>query len=120
MSFPPPVSEVWGKTFGPIGSVAGLKFYHKIGLYLIRNLSAIPSVHMNFLKCRPKERCLSAEWAGKPGIMLSCIADCFGKNEAVAVNHYIAPDSHSCLFNEMFDMAVLSPLAEKFIDRLLE
>ena len=83
MSFPPPISEVWGKTFGPIGSVAGLKFYHKIGLYLIRNLSAIPSVHMNFLKCRPKERCLSAEWAGKPGIMLSCTADCFGKNEAL-------------------------------------
>lgn len=29
-------------------------------------------------------------------------------------------DSHDCLFYEMFDMAILSPLAEKFIDRLLE
>lgn len=29
-----------------------------------------------------------------------------------------APDSHDCLFYEMFDMTVFSPLAEKFIDRL--
>lgn len=125
---------------------------------MICNLSAISSVHKNFLKCRPKEGCLSAERIGKFGIMLSGIVNCPSKDEAVTVNHdvafdalhffigietVIAPavasfyalriqcsdcrafvlpafasDSHDCLLDEMFDMTVLSPLAEKLIDRL--
>lgn len=146
------------KSFGPVGSVADFKFYHKVGLYLIRNLTAITSVHKNFLKCRPKERCLFAEWICKFGIMLSGIVDCTAEDEAIAVNYNVsfdafylfigietivavtvAPfnalrvqrpdrrafvllaftsDSHDCLFYEMLDMAILSPFAEKLIDRL--
>lgn len=141
-----------------VRSVAGFKFYHKVGLYLIHNLSAITSVHKNFLKCRPKERCLFTEWICKFGIMLSGIVDCTAEDEAIAVNHNVAldalylfigietvvtvtvapfdtlrvqgtdrrafvlfafmSDSHDGLFYEMFDMAVLSPFAEKLIDRL--
>lgn len=156
--FHDPSQRLGSKTFDPIGSIADLKFYHKIGLYLIYNLSAISSVHKNFLKCRPQERYLLAEWIGKFGIMLSGIVNCPAQYEAVAVNHDVsfdtihlfigvetvvaaavppfdalrvqcsdrlafvllafASDSHDCLFYEIFDMAVLSPLAEKLIDRL--
>ena len=157
-SFYDPSQRLGSKTFGPVWGVADFKFYHKVGLYLIRNLSAIPSVHKNFLKSRPKERCLLAEWVGKFGVMLSGIVNRPAKDEAVAVNHDIAfdslnlligietvvavtvapfdtlgiqcsdsrtfvlfafpSDSHDCLFYEMFDTAVLSPLTEKLIDRL--
>ena len=156
--FHDPSQRLGSKSFCPIGSVADLKLDHKIGLYLICNLSAIPSVHKNFPKCGPKERCLPAERIGKFGIMLPGIVNCPSEDEAVAVNHdvafdalylfigietVIAPavapfdalcvqcsdcrafvlpafasDSHDCLFYEMFYMAVLSPLAEKLIDRL--
>ena len=153
-----PSQRLGSKTFGSVWGVADFKFYHKVGLYLIRNLSAIPSVYENFLKCRPKERCLLAERIGKFGIMLSGIVNRSTENETIAVNHDIAfdsfdllvgiktvvaltvapfdtlgiqcsdrrtfvlfaflSDSHDCLFYEMFDMAVLSPLTEKLIDRL--
>lgn len=156
--FNDPSQRLGSKTFGPIWSVADLKFYHKIGLYLISNFSAIPSVHKNFPKCRPKEGCLPAKWICKFGIMPSGIVNCPAENETVAVNHDVAfdalyffigietvvavavapfdalriqcsdrrafpllafpSDSHDCLFYEMFDMAVLSPLAEILIDRL--
>lgn len=157
-SFHDPSQRLGSKTFGSVWGVADFKFYHKVGLYLIRNLSAIPSVHKNSLKCRPKERCLLAEWIGKFGIMLSGIVNCPTKDETIAVDHDIAfdsldlligietvvavtvapfntlgiqcsdsrtfvlfaflPDSHDCLFYEMFNMTVLSPLTEKLIDRL--
>lgn len=156
--FHDPSQRLWSKTFGSIGSVADLKLYHEIGLYLISNFSAIPSVHKNFLKCRPKEGCLPAKWICKFGIMPSGIVNCPAENETVAVNHdaafdalylfigietvvavAVAPfdalriqcsdrrafallafpsDPHDCLFYEMLDMAVLSPLAEILIDRL--
>ena len=112
----------------------------------------------NFPKCRPKERCLPAEWMGKFGVMLSGIVNRPAEDEAITVNHDIAfdtldlligietvvavtvapfdtfgiqcsdrrafarlafpSDSHDCLFYEIFDMTVLSPLTEKLIDRL--
>lgn len=146
------------KTFGSIESVADLKFYHKIGPYLICNLSAIPSVRKDSLKSRPEEVCLPAEWIGKFGIMPSGIINRPAKDEAIAVNHDItfdslylligietvvaltvapfdtlrvhrsgcrafvlppfASDPHDCLFHEMLDTAVLSPLVEKLIYRL--
>ena len=153
-----PSQRLGCKTFGSVWGVADFKFYHKVGLYLVRNLSTIPSVHKYFLKCRPKERCLSAEWIGKFGVMLSGIVNRPAEDETVAVNHDVAfdalyffigietvvamtvtpfdalriqcsdrrafalpafsSDSHDCLFYEMFDMAILSPLAEILIDRL--
>lgn len=156
--FHDPSQWLGSKTFDPVWGIADLKLYHKIGLYLICNISAITSVHENFLKCRPKESCLSAQRIGKFGIMLSGIVNCPSKDEAVAVNHDVAfdtlylfigaetvialavapfdtlcvqcsncrvfvlptfaSDSHDGLFYEMFDMAVFSPLAEIFIDRL--
>ena len=156
--FHDPSQRLGCKTFGSVRGVANFKFNHKVGLYLIRNLSAIPSVHKYFLKCRPKERCLLAEWIGKFGVMLSGIVNRPAKDETIAVNHYIAfdsldlligietvvalavapfdtlgiqcsdrrtfvlsaflSDSHDCLFYEMLDMTVLSPLTEKLIDRL--
>lgn len=157
-SFHDPSQRLGSKTFDPVWCIADLKLYHKIGLYLIRNISAITSVHENFLKCRPKESCLLAQRIGQFGIMLSGIVNCPSEDEAVAVNHDVAfdtlylfigietvialavapfdtlrvqcsncrafvlptfaSDSHDCLFYEMFDMAVFSPLAEKLIDRL--
>ncbi len=91
--FHDPSKRLGSKTFGAIGSIADLKFYHKIGLYLLCNLSAILSVHENFLECRPKESCLPTQGIGKSGIMLPGTAHCPSEDEAVAVNHYIAFDS---------------------------
>lgn len=91
--FQDPSQRLWSKTFGPIGSVADLKFYHKIGHYLICNHSAIPSVHKNLLERRPKERCKSVEWIGEFGIMLSDIFNYPAEDEAIAVNHNVALDA---------------------------
>ena len=84
--FHDPSQRPGSKTFDPVWGIADLKLYHKIGLYLICNISAITSVHENFLKCRPKESCLSAQRIGKFGIMPSGIVNCPSKDEAVAVN----------------------------------
>ncbi len=91
--FHDPSQRLGRKPFGSIGSVANLKFDHKIGFYLFRNLSAIPSVNKNFLNCGPKERCLPAEWIGKFGIMPSGIVNCPSKDETVAVNHDVTFDA---------------------------
>lgn len=92
-SFHDPSQRLGSKTFDPVWCIADLKLYHKIGLYLIRNISAITSVHENFLKCRPKESCLLAQRIGQFGIMLSGIVNCPSEDEAVAVNHDVAFDT---------------------------
>ena len=92
-SFHDPSQRLGRKAVGPVGSVADLKFYQKVRLYLLCNLSAIPSVHKNFLKCGPKVRCLLAEWIGKFGIMLPGTVNCPSEDKTVAVNHDVAFDA---------------------------
>ena len=92
-SFHDPSQRFWYKSFGSVGSIADFKLYHKVGLYQIRNLSAITSVHKNFLKCRPKERYLFAKWICKFGIMLSGIVDSTTEDETIAVNYNVSFDT---------------------------
>lgn len=91
--FHDPSQRLWSKIFGPIGSVADLKFYHKIEHYLICNHSAIPYVHKNLHERRPKERCQSAEWIGEFGIMLPGIFKYQAEDEDIAVSRNVALDT---------------------------